>query len=309
MIKIQTHLPDGFFEEEVRCEYTITKKMKEIWGIEIDLLNEFDRVCKKHSIKYFADGGTILGAVRHKGFIPWDDDMDITMKRKDYIRFCQIAKKELEGEYEIVNLHSDDGWNHMLSRIINGRSVNYDPDHLKKFHGCPYVIGLDIFPLDYVAPTKEEDELQCEMIRIAGITAGNLNSMEDATQEEKRNMTKEILDMCNIPIRDDIPYDRQLFKVSERLCMMYTEEEATHIALMPDHAGARPEDVYPKEYYDSAIYVPFEYTEIPIPVGYEKILIQKYGENYMTPIMGGGSHEYPFYRKQLQVVLEELKLT
>ncbi len=76
--------------------------------------------------------------------------------------------------------------------------------------------------------------------KIAGVTASNLNSMEDATEEDKRNMTKQILDMCNVPIRDDIPYDRQLFKISEKLCMMYTEEEATHIALMPDHAGARP---------------------------------------------------------------------
>ncbi len=302
------NIPEGFLKSEIREGFYIETMMKKVWAAQLEVLNVVDNLCKKHNIQYFADWGTLLGAVRHKGFIPWDDDMDITMKRKDYIRFCQVAKDELKDEYEIVNLHSDDGWNHMLSRIVNGRSVNYDPQHLKKFHGCPYIIGLDIFPLDYVAPTKEEDELQCEMIRIAGITAGNLNSMEDATEEEKRNMTKEILDMCNVPIRDDIPYDRQLFKISERLCMMYTEEEATHIALMPDHAGARPDDVYPKEYYDSAIYVPFEYTEIPIPVGYEKILIQKYGEDYMTPFIGGGSHEYPFYKKQLQIVLEELKL-
>ena len=67
---------------------------------------------------------------------------------------------------------------------------------------------------------------------------------------------------------------------------------------MGDHAGPRPLDVYPKEYYSESIYVPFEYTTIPVPIGYENILKRKYGEDYMIPYLGGTNHEYPFYRKQ-----------
>ena len=67
--------------------------MKKVWAVELDLLNEFARVCKEHDLKWFAHAGTLLGAIRHQGFIPWDDDIDVTMPRADYIQLCNVAPK------------------------------------------------------------------------------------------------------------------------------------------------------------------------------------------------------------------------
>lgn len=290
------NIPDKFLEGEIRDGFYVENMMKKAWAAQLEVLNEVDKICRQYDIKYFADWGTLLGAIRHKGFVPWDDDMDITMKRQDYIRFCEIVQQQ-QGEIEVINVHTDSDWTDMLSRVINGRIINYNPEHMKKYHGFPYIAGIDIFPLDYVAPTEEEDELQCNMISIVGSFA-DVVRRADTSQEEKVQVKKEIENLCGVKFNDTEPLSAQLLKLTERLAMMYSEEESHAVALMGDHAGPRPLDVYPKEYYSESIYVPFEYTTIPVPIGYENILKRKYGEDYMIPYLGGTNHEYPFYRKQ-----------
>ena len=90
-MNIKIDLPDRFLDAEVRDGYQVTSEMKRIWAVELDLLCEFQRVTDKYGIKYIAEGGTMLGAVRHGGFIPWDDDVDIMMMRDDYDKLCNIA--------------------------------------------------------------------------------------------------------------------------------------------------------------------------------------------------------------------------
>ena len=103
MLNIKLELPEGFLEEEERDGYLVSAEMKKIWAVELDLLNEFMRVCKEHDIRWFADGGTILGAIRHNGMIPWDDDIDVCMYREDYEKLldsCKLAIMQINGNEE-----------------------------------------------------------------------------------------------------------------------------------------------------------------------------------------------------------------
>ena len=84
-----------FFLDEVREGFYISSIMKRYWAAQLTVLAEIDKVCKKYDIPWYADCGTLLGGVRHGGFIPWDDDMDICMLRHDYIKFISVAKDEL----------------------------------------------------------------------------------------------------------------------------------------------------------------------------------------------------------------------
>ena len=86
--------PLPFFREEVRNGFYIPTMIKRYWAGQLQILSEIAKLCKKHDIQWFGDYGTMLGAVRHGGYIPWDDDFDICMMRDDYERFFEIAKKE-----------------------------------------------------------------------------------------------------------------------------------------------------------------------------------------------------------------------
>ena len=85
---------EEYFKGEEREGFYVEEMMKRAWAAQIEVLEIIDRFCKKYQMQYFADWGTLLGAVRHKGFIPWDDDIDIVMKRADYNRFMRIFNEE-----------------------------------------------------------------------------------------------------------------------------------------------------------------------------------------------------------------------
>ena len=84
-------LPESFFNEEIICNFKVTKERKKLFAVLLGILLKIDYVCKKHGIKYFIYGGTLIGALRHGGFIPWDDDLDIAMLRDDYDKFMKTS--------------------------------------------------------------------------------------------------------------------------------------------------------------------------------------------------------------------------
>ena len=151
------NFPPNYFQGEIRDDFYIEPMMKCAWAAEIEVLEVVAEICNRHNIQYFADYGTLLGAVRHKGFIPWDDDIDISMFRSDYERFLKIAPAELPSGWQILNIHNNP-FHHQLHTIVrSGLKINYSPDYLNRFHGCPYSVGLDLFPLDVLAPAPDED--------------------------------------------------------------------------------------------------------------------------------------------------------
>ena len=100
-------LHEKFYEEEVRCGYLVTQKMKKVWAVGLNLLEQFDKICQAHGLRYYACYGTLLGAVRHQGFIPWDDDIDVAMFRDDYERLKLIAQEEISYPYFLQNSYND----------------------------------------------------------------------------------------------------------------------------------------------------------------------------------------------------------
>ena len=158
MVKLQSiTLPEGFLREETRYGYTISAKMKEVWAVELDLLQCFINVCEKNGLRYFMDAGTLLGAARHQGFIPWDNDVDVSMPFEDYVRLREIAKSEFSGPYLFQSEYdfARAGAARFYSNLRNTETTAIIRKEFNK--KLPYNKGIfiDIFPLVGMPPASE----------------------------------------------------------------------------------------------------------------------------------------------------------
>ena len=189
---------DLYFEDEVRDGFYVPGLMKRAWAASLEVLGEVARICEKHNIQYFADAGTLLGAVRHAGFIPWDDDLDICMKRKDYERFLAIADKELQNGCQLFNSHTDIEYKEYFSRVVNARMISFDKEHMNRYHGFPFVVGIDIFPLDNIAPDEEKEKTRCELTRLVDGVSRRLDITEDNI--EKQSLIIQVEQACNVKL-------------------------------------------------------------------------------------------------------------
>lgn len=291
----------SFFKAEIRDGFYIKSMMKRAWAAQMEVLHQVDIICKRHNIMYYAELGTLLGAVRHHGFIPWDDDLDIGMRRKDYARFLAYAQKELPEGYRVRSATITAQHDHLIGRVVNSTGICTEPAFLEQFHGCPYALGIDIFVTDNLPLNPNEEEIMLTLF----LTANGLgHAWDDGTlsSEEQQESLNELAECCNIQFNDDTPIKHQLFSLADRICSMYWDVEDTkEVAIIPNLVNYEKYRL-PVECFASTTDMPFENITIPIPVGYERILNMHYGPDYMTPIKGPSSHGYPFYKEEEDIL-------
>lgn len=287
---------ESFFEDEVREGFLIESRMKRFWASQMEVLQEIRRVCKKHHIKYFAEWGTLLGAVRHKGFIPWDDDLDIGMLRDDWNRFAEVAPSELEPWFEVRNIYNDVEHDNCIMRVINNTHMCFDEDFLQRFHRCPFVAGVDIFPIDYLPREKKKEEEQVHLVHTLMVTSASLSQEPPYTQDDR-----DVIKMWEDVLGVKIDWNNRLFHEIKKLVDMAMQqcepENADEVCSMMRRQNGQDYRV-PKEYYNEWVEMPFENITIPVPKEYDYILKLKYGEGYMTPQQVMGGHDYPVYKEQ-----------
>lgn len=296
--------PQEFFLEEVREGFTINSTMKVFWAAELEVLREVSEVCERHGIQWYAAYGTLLGAIRHEGYVPWDDDLDIWMKREDYNKFMEVAPKELPAGYIVESPLTDRGYKEFHSCVFNSNSISVNEERLRNFHGCPFLVGVDIFPLDFLPDNEADREGQKAIFYVLGLTAMLLKK-EERDEEEEANL-QEALDtieeVCGVYLdrenKQGLVLASAIYKIANQLCTSFTEEDGDHLVMYMDYANWAHK-IYKKEWFDEAIHQPFEGLLIPVPVGYDEILKRIYGD-YNIRINAGAMHDYPLYNKQLK---------
>lgn len=290
------NLPQDFLKDEVRDGFYISGKMKRCWAAQLKVLSEIDKVCKKYNITYFAEWGTLLGTIRHGGYIPWDDDLDICMKRADYDRFIKIASKELPEGYAAHTYESEFPIWDFMCRVANTTSIRLDEEFLKENYDCPYAVGIDVFPLDYMAPDEEKEADQYEKLNYALTVAEEYDQGVLDKLKLETKLTK-IEKYSNERIDRNGDIKRQLYKIADKYFSLYGEGDSEYLTQIGIRSTTRSGHVFKKEYYSRAVYLDFEGFSMPVPIGYQNILKQKYGD-FMKLVKIGGSHEYPCFKRQ-----------
>lgn len=268
-------------EEETRNGYTVTRQMKEVWNVETDLLVQLLDVCRKHNLRVWVADGTLLGAVRHKGFIPWDNDIDVCMLREDYDRLLALPQGTFQEPYFLQTPYTDRHYYHGHAQLRNSETTAIRPsDSHRPFNQGIFV---DIFPLDAVS--EDEEHRRYIMRRVRKVTrflhaydtpillSGRIGLIFrkwkcrwQVWRKGWQNIYREVDDVLR---STDIKQSKNVAEISF----------SGYDFLLDKHI------------FDETVMLPFEGIEVPAPKDYDGFLRAVYGDNYMTPLQTGTAHD------------------
>ena len=305
------YFSDDYFKGEEICGFWVRPMMKRYWAAHQEVIQELDRICGKLGIKYYADYGTLLGAVRHKGFIPWDDDVDICMLRGDYNIFREKAPLEFEDGMMIFN---DRKTALAPMRITNTYAPQISEEFLKKYHGCPYPVGIDIYAIDRLPQSNAERNRFKELHQCIKYAAQRADEIYMSKEEHDMRYSKDIYNdkeferllkviekATSVTLNTKEGLSHQLTYLLDKVQSMYWTEDNEEVVYMHGWAsgGRKP---LPESYYGDQINLPFESIMIKAPSKYTEILVERFGKDYMTPQMQIAGHMYPGYRKSQEIL-------
>ena len=238
--------------------------------IELDLLMEFDRVCKKHGLKYYAVFGTLLGAIRHNGFIPWDDDIDVCMPRDDYEKFLQLSD-EFEEPYFLQTPHTDPGYYYSLAKLRNSRTTGFSD--IRGCFGFNSGLWIDVVPIDYV---NLED---CERL------FGEIDELNAFCSAYMKIPGKHLNDKGKRLLRSH-PYlsPMQACEDAQKKAAYLRGTKTAYLSLFANTMYNVKRTTYPAENLEETILWDFEGVfKMPVPKGYDNVLKITYGDYMKYP--------------------------
>ena len=284
--------------DEMRNGFLVTSQRKKLWNVQINLIQEFARICKKHNLRWFAACGTLLGAARHKGFVPWDDDVDVVMMRPEYEKFRKIVAAEIKSPYVVdfwydYRLESDEpsALTDLSLPIIS------NAQHKKFPFGAPFFpliklkdkrtlfvefpelktvqqnIWLDIFPLDSLPPfTDRQRAINFEIERIIFIATVHPEIIKDALQKGQ----KLVVDHDKLREFMRLPYKQRCLQLEELLAKNFFLSE--RVGDLREWCIIQKRRSYQLKDFRDVAYLPFEKITVPAPAGYESVLTDFYGD-------------------------------
>jgi len=284
MISLDLNIPKDFLNEEVRSGYKVSNKMKEVWAVEIDLLDKLLQVCKRNSLQIYASDGTLLGAIRHNGFIPWDDDIDMIMMRDQYERLCEIASNEFQYPYFFQTEYTDLGSLRGHAQLRNSNTTGILESEENDYYNFNQGIFIDIFPLDVVIDDKK---LFCRQRKTALMYkewAIRISSLSVRYRKGKvkgiRGIIKHIFYIILKNIIIGFHIEEYLYRKFELTCQRYNQIQTEKLAPLSFQFDDGVLLKYKSDLKDM-IEIPFEFIQIPVPKGYDRILRQRFGD-YMV---------------------------
>lgn len=261
-----------FIKAETRCGWPVSTLMKKVWWVQLDLLTKMDEICTKHDLQWFCIWGTLLGAVRHHGFIPWDDDVDIVMPREDYERFSLIAEKELSSPYFLQTTLNDSECFYMWASLRNSETTGNRISCLSKKQNNG--IGIDIMPLDGCESNPLAFQISRFPVRVASILANTY--LNEFNMSMPARVLRKILRFTGFNYR-------KAYVWAENRNRKFAGDKYpkfTFRALADPNVKDISTIMWDKSDFQETIRMPFESITVPVPCGYDRILTKAY-KNYM----------------------------